>query len=246
MSFVDLGSVFLLGLLGTGHCVGMCGAFALAVSAGAKGPGALFVRHLGYQLGKATSYLFLAVILLIGTTWLAGRNPVAPIQTVLGWLVGLAMIAMGLAYALEWRMPARWGERWRGSAACQALAQVWHSPSVLKSVLAGWLNGFLPCGLSLMAILYLVGTGSAATVVAGAYVFGFSTLPGLWAVGALGQRFGLAGRRRLLRLGGVALVALGVLTLVRGDPRVHGWFHEHLMFGNEGHESHGHHEQHAP
>lgn len=240
MSFVDLGSVFLLGLLGTGHCVGMCGAFSLAVSAGAKNGGALFLRHVGYQLGKATSYLFIAVVLLIGSTWLAGRNPVAPIQTALGWVVGLAMIGLGFAYVLEWRLPSRWAGSLRSSPACRALAQLWHSPSLLKSVLAGWVNGFLPCGLSLMAILYLVGTNSAATVVVGSYVFGFSTLPGLFVVGLLGQRFSLAGRRWLLRAGGVALILLGGLTLVRGDPRVHGWFHDRLMFGNESHEHHSH------
>ncbi len=240
MSFVDLGSVFLLGLLGTGHCVGMCGAFSLAVSAGAKNGGALFLRHVGYQLGKATSYLFIAVVLLIGSTWLAGRNPIAPIQAILGWVVGLAMIGLGLAYVLEWRLPSRWAGALRGSSVCGALAQVWQSPSVLKSVLAGWINGFLPCGLSLMAIVFLVGTNSATTVVVGSYVFGFSTMPGLFVVGLLGQRFSLEGRRWLLRVGGVALIVLGGLTLVRGDPRVHGWFHKHLMFGNDTHEHHSH------
>lgn len=244
MSFVDLGSVFLLGLLGTGHCVGMCGAFALAVSAGTPRASTLFWRHLCYQLGKATSYLFLAVVLLAGSTLLAGRNPVVPMQTALGWVVGAAMMLMGAAYALEWRVPAGWSARFGGSASCRALALLWSSPSLLRSVLAGWLNGFLPCGLSLMAILYLVGTNSAATLVVGAYVFGLSTLPGLFVVGLLGQRLSLAGRRWLLRLGGIALIALGVLTAVRGDPRVHGWFHEHLMpeFGGQhgAHEHSGH------
>jgi sulfite exporter TauE/SafE len=152
------------------------------------------------------------------------------------------MIGMGLAYALEWRAPARWSAFWHDSTACRSLAQIWRSPSLLKSVLAGWLNGFLPCGLSLMAILYLVGTNSAATVVVGAYAFGFSTLPGLFAVGYLGQRFSLGRRRLLVRVGGVALIALGLLTLIRGDPRIHGWFHDHLMFGDDPAmiEHHGH------
>jgi len=239
MSWVDLGAVFLLGLLGSGHCIGMCGAFALAVSAGTPRFSTLLARHVCYQLGKATSYLFLAVVLLVGSTWLAGSNPVGPLQTVLGWVVGLAMILLGLAYALEWRAPVTWSQRWAGSEACRTLGALWRSPSLLKSVLAGWVNGFLPCGLSLMAILYLVGTNSAGTVVVGAYVFGLATLPGLLAMGWLGQRLGGSSRRRWLRLGGVALIGLGVLTLVRGDPRVHGWFHDHLMPATSG--APGHH-----
>lgn len=244
MSLVDLGSVLLLGLLGTGHCVGMCGAFALAVSAGARGPGSIVWRQVSYHLGKATSYLFIGVLLLIAGTWFAGRNPVAPLQTVVGWIVGTAMIVTGLAYLFEWRGPGWFSRWWGGSAACNALGSLWRSPSLLKSLLAGWVNGFLPCGLSLMAILFLVGTNSATTLVVGSYVFGFSTLPGLLGLSLLGQRLSLNGRRWLLRVGGVALIGLGVLTLVRGDPRVHGWFHEHLMFSSDGghgaHENHGH------
>lgn len=243
MSLLDLGSVFLLGLLGTGHCVGMCGAFALAVTAGARSPGTLVWRQVSYHLGKATSYLFLGVLLLVASTWLAGRNPVTPLQTVLGWGVGLAMILMGIAYACEWRGPGGLGRWWAGSASCGSLAALWQSPSLLKSLLAGWINGFLPCGLSLMAILFLVGTQSAATLVVGTYVFGFATLPGLLAVSLVGQRLSLKSRRWLVRVGGVALVMLGVLTVVRGDPSVHGWFHENLIIPSGG--GHGGHE-HSP
>jgi len=241
MSLLDLGSVFMIGLFGSGHCIGMCGAFALAVSAGARSPGVMIGRQMSYHLGKATSYLFIGVLLLVAGTWLAGRNPVAPLQTVLGWAVGSAMILMGVAYACEWRGPGWFSRWWSGSATCGSLAALWRSPSLLKSLLAGWINGFLPCGLSLMAILFLVGTQSSATLVVGTYVFGFSTLPGLLGVSLLGQRLGQTSRRWLVRVGGVALIALGVLTVVRGDPRVHGWFHEHLIIpSGAGHDGHDH------
>jgi sulfite exporter TauE/SafE len=144
------------------------------------------------------------------------------------------MIAMGVAYVAELRLPigaARW---WQGRALCGGMAGLWRSPSLLKSVLIGWVNGFLPCGLSLMALLALADRGSTVGVVVGAYVFGFATLPGLLAVGLLGQRMGVAHRRWLVRLGGGALIAFGLLTLVRGTPAVHVWMHEHLIFGGGG------------
>jgi sulfite exporter TauE/SafE len=85
--------------------------------------------------------------------------------------------------------------------------------------------------------------------VAGAYLFGFATMPGLLAVALLGQRIHAGARRWLVRASGVALVIFGVLTLVRGEPRVHAWFHEHLMPGGDGagapHGHHGHHEHHG-
>jgi uncharacterized protein len=243
MFFSDYVSVLVLGLLGTGHCVGMCGAFAIAASAGAGGAGRVIARQVSYQLGKATSYVFLGVLLLLAGQWIEARTSLENFQNALGFIAGVLMILAGLMYTLEWRLPvgaARW---WQGSAACGAVAGLWRSPSLFKSLLIGWVNGFLPCGLSLMALLYLVSFNSARGVVIGAYVFGLATLPGLLAVALVGQKISLARRRWLVRASGVALMIFGVLTLVRGQPAVHHWMHEHLMWGQNA--QHGDHSEHA-
>lgn len=177
MVFSDYVGVLVLGLLGTGHCVGMCGAFALAASAGVGGPGRVVMRQVSYQIGKATSYMFLGVLLLLAGQWVEARTSLEHFQNVLGLIAGTVMIVAGLAYALELRLPpvvARW---WLGSATCAALGGLWRSPSLFKSLLIGWVNGFLPCGLSLMALLYLVSFNSVQGVVLGSYVFGLATLP---------------------------------------------------------------------
>jgi sulfite exporter TauE/SafE len=231
MNWSDYVGIFLLGLSGTGHCLGMCGAFSLAVSAGAQRPAIVLWRQVSYQLGKATSYAFIGTVLLFVSGTVEAQWPLLRLQAGLGWLVGTTMIVMGLAYAVEWRLPTVATRWWQGSAVCGALAGLWRSPSLFRSLLIGWVNGFLPCGLSLMALLALASRGSTVGVVVGAYVFGFTTLPGLLAVGVLGQRIGVTHRRWLVRLGGIALVLFGVLTLVRGVPAVHMWLHEHLMFG---------------
>jgi sulfite exporter TauE/SafE len=223
--------VFLLGLLGSGHCIGMCGPFALAVSAGSANAATMIARQVAYQLGKATSYLFIGVGLLTLTDVLDARDPLLGLQNLLAALTGGVMIVAGLAYALEWRLSpvlARW---WQGSAVCGAMSVLWESPSLLKSLLIGWLNGFLPCGLSLTAILYLVNYGKIEAVVAGSYVFGLGTLPGLLLLALAGRKISLESRRWLLRMTGLALVLFGVLTVIRGNPAVEAWFHHHLMFG---------------
>jgi sulfite exporter TauE/SafE len=231
MTWSDYVGIFLLGLTGTGHCLGMCGAFSLAVSAGSTRSSTVVLRQTCYQLGKATSYVFIGVILLLASRVVDAQWPLLRFQTVLGWIVGVVMIAMGAAYAFEFRLPAHVQTWWKGSAMCGLLTGLQGSPSLAKSVLIGWVNGFLPCGLSMMALLALANTGSTVGVVTGAYVFGLATMPGLLALGLLGQRIGVGHRRWLVRVGGVALILFGVLTLVRGVPAVHAWMHEHLMFG---------------
>lgn len=231
MNWSDYVGIFLLGLSGTGHCLGMCGVFSLAVSAGAQRPAIVVARQVSYQLGKATSYAFVGLILLLVQGAVVARWPLANFQNGLGWFVGAVMIVMGLAYVGEWRLPVAVARGWSGSAVCGAMTGLWRSPSLARSMLIGWVNGFLPCGLSLMALLALANRGSTVGVVVGAYVFGFATLPGLLAVGLLGQRIGVTQRRWLVRLGGVALIIFGVLTLVRGVSAVHAWMHEYLMWG---------------
>ncbi|MFA5058324.1 MAG: sulfite exporter TauE/SafE family protein [Opitutaceae bacterium] len=229
MSWGDYLGVFLLGLLGTGHCVGMCGGFALAVGADAPGPVRVVSRQIAYQFGKATSYLLLGTVLLLVGSLAAGTGQVASLQNAAGILAGVLMIVLGVAYACEWRGPP-WLAGWlAGSRICGALAALWRSPSLYRSLLIGWVNGFLPCGLSLAVLIHLSSFGSETAVVAGAYVFGFATLPGLLAVSWLGRSWSVSRRRWLVRASGVMLVLFGLLTIVRGRPEVHHWFHRHLL-----------------
>src|SRR5690606_35563123 len=131
----------------------------------------------------------------------------------------------GLAQLLERRMPQAFVRWWRGSAMCGVMTGLGRSTSPFKGLLIGWINGFLPCGLSLTALLYLVGSQSVTTLVGGAMIFSLCTLPGLAATAWLLPRLGQGGRRWLVRATGLLLILLGVLTLVRDRDDVHHWFH---------------------
>jgi uncharacterized protein len=229
MPWIDYAKVFLLGLAGSGHCVGMCSAFALAISVGSRNKRQLIVRHLAYHLGKAASYAFIGVLLLLAAAWAAEFAPFAKIQRGIAITAGILMMFAGVLMLAERRIPVSLQRLWYGSAACQAMSSLWSSASAFKSILIGWVNGFLPCGLSFMALLFLASTGSVGGTVAGAFVFTLGTFPALLAVGLLGQRMGLAPRRWMVRLSGVLLIVFGVLTVVRDRPAVHHWFHEHLV-----------------
>lgn len=243
MNWSDYGAVALMGLLGGAHCAGMCAPFALAVSTGARGgAGLLFARHAAYQAGKATAYVFLGVLLLLAAGWADLVAPLARLQDGLAGVAGGVMIVIGLGYLFAWRWTAALAnERGLVGRACGALGVLWAAPSLWRCVLTGWVNGFLPCGLSLAALFYLVSRDSLEGVVAGAYVFGFATMPALLLTGWLGQRLTARMRGRGLRVAGALLVAFGFLTVFRGSEPVHGWFHRHTLPAEStgGHGGHG-------
>ena len=80
-----------------------------------------------------------------------------------------------------------------------------------------------------MALVYAAGFGSVADAAAGAALFGAATIPGLLLVALFGMKLLQTHRRWLLRLAGATLVVMGLLTIIRGVPAVHAWFHAHTV-----------------
>ena len=61
---------FITGLLGSGHCIGMCGGLVSALSLSEAGQKGGWPFHLLYNLGRMTSYTFIGAV--VG--WLAGTS----------------------------------------------------------------------------------------------------------------------------------------------------------------------------
>ncbi len=93
MTWFDFSAVILMGLAGSGHCVGMCGGFALAIGRGAPGAGSLTARHAAYTAGKALTYVFLAVLLAAGFGLVGRTGWLSLTQMVLSIAAGAFMIA---------------------------------------------------------------------------------------------------------------------------------------------------------
>ena len=96
MEQIDLVSLFLLGLLGTGHCVGMCGPLVFAF----PGQTGRFVSHLAYHGGRLGTYAMIGVVmggLGAGLALVfAGAESTAYLK-VLGWIQEYGLEDMGLA-----------------------------------------------------------------------------------------------------------------------------------------------------
>jgi uncharacterized protein len=207
-------TAFLAGLLGSGHCLTMCGGIAAALgTGGARRPW----QPLLYQLGRLGGYAIAG-----GTAGALGaaagfafalsrwsellRLATAAVVTVIG-----LDIACGSGTLVRWlRSPEQLGALvWRRFAS-GARARLPASP-VLRALALGLLWGWLPCGLVYSVLLAAAVAGSAGRGSATMVAFGLGTLPAMSGLSYLGRR--LPHRDgTLARLLGAALVACGLWT----------------------------------
>jgi sulfite exporter TauE/SafE len=226
MTAVVAGAV--LGLLGSAHCVGMCGPLVLAVGrpAHGAGAGARAVHVLTYHLGRIATYAGLG--LLAG---LAGHVvALAGLGRALAVAGGVLLVAGALGPGLLRRQTA-WAGAWVGAAArLAARARGWQARHPLAGRFgAGLANGLLPCGMVYAALAAALAAGSIAGAVLTMAAFGAGTIPALAALSLSAAHLSIDWRRRLARAAPVGLAIVGALLIARGltapqaaDPRAAG------------------------
>jgi uncharacterized protein len=211
-------ALFLVGLLGGGHCVGMCGGIVGALSMQGPGNRPGWMLHLGYNTGRVASYAMAGAIAgAVGSlSLLAG--PTLPLRQVLYVLANLMLVAMGL-YLIGMRGSLAWVERagqgvWRR---VQPLtARFLPARSVAQALPLGFLWGWLPCGLVYSALVSALATGSPVKGAAAMLAFGLGTLPNLLLAGYVFARFrGFAQAPAMRLASGLLVLGFGVVGLWR-------------------------------
>lgn len=202
-----MGLAFAAGLLGSAHCVGMCGPFV--GFAGTLRRGA-WQASAGYQVGRMTAYLGLGVLAGVASELLARAADLLALQRALAISTGATMVAVGVATALGNGKMGRLGRAWAGvlqSASAIARAA---GPRV-GPYLLGVSASLLPCGFLWSFALAAAATGTMPTALATMFGFWLGTAPGLLAAGWLAGRLGQGRGPRARRWVGVALIGFGVL-----------------------------------
>ncbi|GAA6153582.1 sulfite exporter TauE/SafE family protein [Pseudoteredinibacter isoporae] len=219
-------ATFSVGLLGSGHCLGMCGgiASALGFAIGPEQQGKRTAILFSYNLGRVSSYT------LLGTVAGILGNQIGA-ASVLRVIAGALLIAMGL-YLANW---------WRGLSYLEKLGGVlWRyiqpiTKSLLpvqrpgQAVLLGLAWGLLPCGMVYSALAYSVAQGSAMGGAVAMLGFGMGTLPAVVASGWAAQGFKSVFQNTWVRrLFAISIIVFGIWTL---------W----MPLSHSGHDAHGHH-----
>ncbi|MBI4659336.1 MAG: sulfite exporter TauE/SafE family protein [Verrucomicrobia bacterium] len=206
---MELWTAFLLGLVGSLHCAGMCGPLALALPASRGNFSSFLTGRLAYNIGRMVTYCGLgAVFGLLGQTFaLAGFQEAASIVSGAAILVGLAASSR---YAIG--LPAVNGL----SRLKSAFASLLRRRGVGSLFLLGLLNGLLPCGLVYAACAGAVASGEFTAGVRYMGLFGLGTIPMMLGLGLAGMKLRSILGLRFQKLVPVCVALVGVLLILRG------------------------------
>lgn len=204
----DLHLAFMIGLLGSVHCIGMCGPLAFAVPSLKPGIGYLVLDKVLYQTGRIISYCILgALIGLIGRQlWMSG------LQQGISIFTGVLIIAA--ACSRIFKLSAGRGS----SLLLKPFNKMFGYALKHKAnhLIIGMINGLLPCGFVYLALAGALNMGNVALSVSYMFWFGVGTAP-LMLLATIGMGFtGTLVRQRINKIIPFLMLFLGCWFVLRG------------------------------
>lgn len=206
-------TAIIFGLLGSFHCIGMCGPIAFMLPVDRTNNTKRIAQILVYHSGRIFTYGLLG--LLFG--FLGKGFYFFGFQQNLSIIIGVIMILMIV-------LPKKTINKFSItkpiykllSGVKNRLGKELKKKRIDTFFTIGFLNGFLPCGLVYMAIFASIATGNIIKGSSYMMLFGLGTIPLMTAFVYLGNfTTGLA-RKRIQQFIPVAVVVIAVLFILRG------------------------------
>ena len=214
---MELLMIFIGGLLGSSHCVGMCGGFALTLGANSGGVRENLPRQLVYSLGRVLTYSLAGAVAGYGGFKLVrGLPQFVHVQAGLAILAGVLLVVQGL-WSAGVLPRVRIGKA--AGPSCLALgpfAALLRSRQWTHVFVAGVCTAFLPCGLVYAFLALASSSGDLLGGLLRMGLFGLGTVPLMVLTGIGGNALNLAARRHAWRLAGWCVALTGVLSIWRG------------------------------
>ncbi len=214
---IDYFSAFIIGLLGSAHCIGMCGGISTMLTSAidSKRTTNQLQLSLSYNFGRICCYAFIGAIAGF-TGSLAAKNVGIPLSG-LRIMAGVFLILLGL-YIGQWLMWLSKIERlgrfiWQYlSPFSKKLIPVKNNSQALA---LGALWGWLPCGLIYSTLTWSVASGNTLQGALIMLSFGFGTLPALLTMSLGYLKINLLITNPIFRkLMATLLISYGIFTII--------------------------------
>jgi sulfite exporter TauE/SafE len=236
-------TAFFVGLLGSGHCFGMCGGIAAGLGSlpvideSGEQVKPLFTSAFLFNLGRILSYAGLG---LVAATILSNIGQVLNVpqwSMILRAVTALMIFLIGLQFLFNWQTLAfveRGGAKiWKRVLPVAVRAA--GLPGGSGRLLLGLCWGLLPCGLVYSVLLTASASGSAVSGAVVMLAFGFGTLPSMLGMSlAAPVLAAMLSDRWTRKLMGVALILLAVISVSLMILKMQGGgMHQHGMHKHE-------------
>jgi uncharacterized protein len=206
-------SAFILGLLGSFHCVGMCGPIAFMLPVDRSNTVKKITQISIYHFGRLLAYSIIGLVFgLIGKSlYIFG------FQQQLSIIIGVLMILVVL-------IPQQTFNKYNFSKPIyrliskvkSALGSAMKKKTMDTFLTIGFLNGFLPCGLVYMALFAAIAGGNAINGILYMAVFGLGTIPLMTTTIYFSQFLKGKARQRIQKAIPVFVILIGALFILRG------------------------------
>lgn len=211
-------AAFVIGLLGSTHCLGMCGGISASLSMTLPVGRGYRLRQLTMLLafngGRIASYVLIATLI----AWLSvsATSSWAALGPVLRALAGVLLILMGLSMG-QWWNGIRHVERiggpvWRRLQPFTSKLLPVRNPA--QALFLGTLWGWLPCGLVYSTLGWAALQPTVATAAGTMLFFGLGTLPSMLGTGLAATWIqALRGNRWFRKIAGASMILFGLWTM---------------------------------
>jgi uncharacterized protein len=222
MNYIWLG--FFGGIAAFSHCLGMCGGFSLHLAQGQKGWTA-FGCQLLWHAGKMSTYVFLGAIAGFFGSRIGLMDQLPRLQNLFTYAAGGVMVLMGIILVGLVPIKSKFGTFGKENGLFTVFfRRLLGQPGLSSAFVLGLATGFLPCPIVLGFLVLAMQSGSVVTGMATMGALGAGTVWALLLLGMTGHMIRIPLRRWSPAVGGIILILLGAVTVLRGTQGFHRLF----------------------
>ncbi len=206
---MELLTGFLVGLLGSFHCIGMCGPIAVALPK--SNP--LVLSRLLYNLGRVITYSLLGLVFGL----LGSRLEMFGLQRIISITLGvLILLTVITPTSYRLKISNALGLYKFVGILKMYFGKVFKSHSKSSMLVIGLLNGLLPCGFVYIGITGSIALGDPVNGMLFMMMFGLGTLPMMFGVSLIGSVINMNLRQKFTRLLPAFSLILAAVFILRG------------------------------
>ncbi len=210
--------LFLVGLLGSMHCIGMCGGFVALYTLRKPEELPSWPYHLLYNAGRITTYSLLGGALGQIGSFISAAGHYRTISSAVLIISGALMMLMGLNIAgvIGKRVPFENTGLTDMPFFRSTLHRILSLRTVWGTYLLGLVLGLLPCGLFYPVLVNASSSGGFLEGASTALVFGLGTVPAMMSLGLVFAAIRPHMKVALYRAAAAVIVLLGLQSVLRG------------------------------